>query len=107
MPPEIARRGNPNELFGEGFAGRIGVDEGLHAQTGAGAAGIGEGAEDNVETRRGLLDGGFGEARDLKKAASNSRIAGGVEGGGRFGLVRGDSGSGIKIKGKVRECLTI
>jgi len=35
MPPEIARGGNPGEILGEDFAGRVGVDEDLDAQTGA------------------------------------------------------------------------
>ena len=92
-----AGRGDPDQLFGEDFAGRIGVDEGLDAQAGAGVAGVGKGTQNDMESPRSLLDGGFGEAGDLKKAAGDSGIAGGVEGGGRFGFVGGDGGARIEI----------
>src|SRR5215470_16510566 len=42
-------------------------------------------------------DGGFGEARDLEKAAGNGRSAKNVKGGRSFGLVGSDGGAGIKI----------
>lgn len=50
-----------------------------------------------MESGRGLLDGGFGEAGNLEKAASDGGIAGGVEGRGGFGLVGSGSGTGIEI----------
>ena len=44
-----------------------------------------------------LLDGSFGEARDLKKAATDGGIASGIEGGGGLWLVRGDGGNRVEI----------
>src|SRR5260370_32018592 len=39
-----------------------------------------------------FLDGSFGEARGLEEAAGRGRVASGVEGGRRFGLVGSDGG---------------
>ena len=81
MPPEAAGGANPAEIFGEDFAGGVGVDENLDAQArgfhfwGAIVARVREGAKDDVEAGGSLLDGGFGEAGDLKKAAGERGIA--------------------------------
>ena len=104
MPPEGAGRRDPGDLFGEDFAGGIGVNEGLHAPlvgqgnaAGAGFGRVGEGAQDDVEAGRRLLDGGFGEAGDSEKAAGDPGIVGGVEGRGRLGLVGGDGGARVEV----------
>jgi hypothetical protein len=104
MPGEGAGSGSPGQLLGEDFAGSVGVDEGFDApfvaqgkQAGAGFACGGEGAKDDVEADGRLLDSSFGEARDLEKAAGDGGIAGGVEGGGRLGLVGRGGGAGIKV----------
>ena len=44
-----------------------------------------------------MLDGGFGEARDLGKAAGDGGIARGVKSRGRRGLVSGGGGARIKV----------
>lgn len=96
-PPEVARRGNPGKLLREDFARWVSVDERLNARPGAGVAGVWESAQDDMETFAGLLDGGFGKARDFKKAASDTGIARGVKARRGFGLVGGDAGAGIEI----------
>src|SRR5205085_2394022 len=96
-PGEGAGRGDPSQIFGEDFAGGVGIDEGLDAEAGAGFVRVGEGAEDDVEAGRSLLDGGFGEARDLEKAAGDGGIARGVKSRGRRGLVSGGGGARIKV----------
>lgn len=104
MPPEGAWGGDPGQLFGEDFAGGVGVNEGLDAafvgqgeEAGAGCTRVGEGAQDDVVAGGSLLDGGFGEAGDLEEAAGDGGIACGVEGRGGLGLVRGDGGGRIEI----------
>ena len=96
-PGEGAGRADPGQSFGEEFAGGVGVDEGFDAEAGAGFARVGEGAQDDVEAGRSLLDGGFGEARDLEKAAGDSGVARGVESRGGLGFVSGGGGGGIKV----------
>ena len=96
-PGEGAGRADPGQSFGEEFAGGVGVDEGFDAEAGAGFARVGEGAQDDVEAGRSLLDGGFGEARDLEKAAGDGGIARGVKSRGRRGLVSGGGGARIKV----------
>ena len=107
MPPEGAGGGDPGQFLGEDFAGGVGVNEGLDAafvgqgqEAGAGFAGVGERAEDDVEADGSLLDGGLGEAGDLEKAAGDGGIASGVEGGGRFGLIGGDGRVGFEVSAR-------
>jgi hypothetical protein len=64
--------------LGEDFAGRVGFDLGVEAQTGAGPRGIGEVAEEDMKTVGGFFDGGFGETRGLEEAAGDGSVAGGV-----------------------------
>src|SRR5258708_13062300 len=45
-----------------------------------------------MKTFGSFLDGSFGEARGLEEAAGRGRVASGVEGGRRFGLVGSDGG---------------
>jgi len=97
VPGEGAGRGDPGQSFGEDFAGGVGIDEGFDAEAGAGFARVGEGAQDDVEAGRSLLDGGFGEARDLEKAAGDGGIARGVKGRGGLGFVSGGGRAGIKV----------
>ncbi len=78
MPPELSRGGVPSEFLGEDFAGRIRFDEGMDAEAGAGVAGVWKGAEDDMEAVGGFLDGGFGEAGDLKEAAGYGGVSCGV-----------------------------
>lgn len=59
----------------------------------------GEGAQNDVEAGRSLLDGGFGEAGDLEKAAGDGGISRGVEGGGGFWLIGDEFGAGIEVGG--------
>ena len=44
-----------------------------------------------------MLDAGFWEAGDLEKTAGDSRVAGGVESGGRLGLVGSYRGAGVEV----------
>ena len=44
-----------------------------------------------------FFNGGFGKARDLEEAARHEGIAGGIEGGGGFGFIRGDGRVGIEV----------
>lgn len=54
-------------------------------------------AKDDAEAGRSLLDRGLGKAGDLEEAAGEHGIAGGVEGGRRFGFVSGDGEAGVEI----------
>ena len=50
-----------------------------------------------MEAGRSLLDGGFGEARELEEPAGDGGIAGGVESGSGFRLVGCDGGAGVEV----------
>src|SRR5215467_14407719 len=104
VPGKGAGGGDPGQFFGEDLAGEVGVNEGLNAafvaqgkERGAGFANVREGAKNDVVARGRLLDGGFGEAGDLEEAACEVGIAGGVERGGRLGLIGGDGGAGVEV----------
>jgi hypothetical protein len=86
----------PGEGFGEDFALGIGVDEGLDAGARK-AVTVRVASEGDAEASEGAYDGSFGKTGGGEEAAGGGSFEGGVQGGGRFGLVIGFGALGIEI----------